>query len=353
MSRTVSLAPFAALAVDLAVVLGLAGRFEYRPEPVEAVRIRGSGGAGPLRVGEPFSALSWNLQFAGGRRNHFFYDGGTTVEVPPAHVAEALAGITDLLRAEAPALALLQEIDRDSARTGYLDQLPALLEATRAAAWTTTPYMKSPFVPAPLRQPLGRVRLDLGILSRVALRQATRTQLALLDEPRYRQIFNLKRALLSAEVPVEGLTHPLAIGLTHLSAFSRGDGTLDKQARALLEWVEARPVGQPWILAGDLNMLPPGDDPARLGGDAHQYADQQNPIARLLPRLQEVFGANQLDPSNRTYLPWGASEPDRKIDYLFYGGPIELVQARVVRGATQHSDHLPIVAVFVVGSGQL
>ena len=47
-----------------------------------------------------------------------------------------------------------------------------------------------------------------------------------------------------------------------------------------------------------------------------------------------------------SYLPFGASKPDRKIDYLFYGGPLELVDAEVLTNADQISDHLPLRVKF-------
>ena len=94
-------------------------------------------------------------------------------------------------------------------------------------------------------------------------------------------------------------------------------------------------------------LLPPGDDKQRLATERDLYADEGNPIDVLFPRFQEVC-ADPLAPENRTYLPFGESEPDRKIDYLFYGGPLKLIEAEVLREASHISDHLPIVAVFEI-----
>jgi endonuclease/exonuclease/phosphatase family metal-dependent hydrolase len=171
--------------------------------------------------------------------------------------------------------------------------------------------------------------------------------LALLDEPRLFQALNLKRALLTAEIPVEGLEKPLAVAVTHLSAFSFGDGTHPKQVEALAAWMASHPPDQPWILAGDMNLLPPGDDRNRLTTERELYADEPNPINQLIPRFTEVF-SDQLSPANRTYLPFGAAEPDRKIDYIFYGGPLEIRSAQVLREHSAISDHLPIRLEMVI-----
>jgi endonuclease/exonuclease/phosphatase family metal-dependent hydrolase len=194
---------------------------------------------------------------------------------------------------------------------------------------------------------MGRVGLHLGILSKYQIDSAKRTQLALLQEPRWRQYFNLKRALLESSLPI-GLgsdRSSLKVAVTHLSAFSNGDGTLTKQIEQIKEWMESQPPDQPWILAGDFNLLPPGDNPDRLKGDASLYADETNPIEQLFKLFTEVTG-NPLSPEARTYLPFGATEPDRKIDYIFYGGPIEVFSAKVLTEANEISDHLPMEIKF-------
>lgn len=339
-----------ARAAGARVGIGLSGLVNWQPQGVWS----GATGAEPepvvtlgapavLSRGEPFTVLSWNLQFAGTRRYHFFYDGGPEVSVRPEHVREALDGIGAVLAEHAPTLALLQEIDRDSARTGRVDELVALLERAPFPTYAATPYHRSRFVPVPPRHPLGRIDLALGILSRVRLEHARRHALAPLVEPWLRQEFNLKRAILSAEVPVAG-AGPLAVAVTHLSAFSRGDGTLPRQVEALAAWMRARrQAGQPFVLGGDLNCLPPGDDPARLGAEATEYADDIPPITALLPEFRSLIPVERLrEPTFASYLPPGASVPDRVLDYVFVSDDIEILDAAVLPMHPLLSDHLPL-----------
>lgn len=321
---------------------------EHQPGPIEDVAVDCTGEGTPIVAGQAFDVLSWNLQYGASRKHRFFYDGGTVVHVPQDDVDATVAAISRVLRDEAPALALLQEVDRDSDRTGNIDQLPPYVQAAAAACSAAAPYHKSPFVPNPPGEFLGRVDMELATLSRGPMQHAQRHQLALLAEPRVRQIFNLKRAILTAEIPVQGWDQPLAVANTHLSAFSHGDGTLQKQVTALADWIRARPADQPWILAGDMNLLPPGFDKSQLSTERDLYADDHNPIELLLPLGTEVLG-DQLAARNRTYLPFGASEPDRKIDYFLVGGPISVVEARVLSEHTSISDHLPVLASLVIG----
>ncbi len=316
---------------------------EHRPSPQQPVAVEGWRPARPLRAGVPFSVLSWNLQFCGSRQHHFFYDGGDAVIVPAADVATTLAGVGALLDTEAPDLALLQELDRCSDRTGRVDQLPALVRAMGAATSATATYHRSFYVPKPARRPMGRVDVHLALLSTAPMRGAQRTQLSLKGDNRLVQAFDLKRALLTADVAVVD-SPPLAVAVTHLSAFSYGDGTLDKQVATLEAWMASQPADRPWILAGDFNLLPPGDDPTRLAVEADLYGDRSNPMQRLIPRFREVSAeSGLLEAKNRSYLPFGATVPDRRIDYFFVGGPIDVLDAGVLP-ETGLSDHMPLWA---------
>lgn len=320
----------------------------HRPVERELVPVVTRGAAVPLRPGMPFTVLCWNIQYAGTRRQKFFYDGGTAVRVPPEDREVGLTAIGAELRAANADIVLLQEVDRDSDRTGRVDQLAAVLDRAPYATFASAPCHRSRYVPAPPHQPLGRVDMHVALLTRSALREAIRVQLPLLREPRWRQAFNLKRCLLTAQLPVDGWERPLHVAVTHLAAFSRGDGTLARQVAVLAQWMEARErAGDPFVLGGDLNLLPPGDDPRRLGGEAIEYGDHPNPIESLIPRFRSVIDpARLLDPGNATYLPWGAVVADRMLDYVFVSDGIEVIAAGPRTRGDPISDHHPLQATL-------
>ncbi|MBJ95895.1 MAG: hypothetical protein CMP23_15645 [Rickettsiales bacterium] len=296
--------------------------------------------------GDSFKVMSWNLQYSAGRKLQFFYDGGSDVSVPTEQLHETLAGISAALRTVNPDLVLLQEVDRDSRRSARLDQLPTLAAASGATCILSSPYHRSPFVPHPPSDPLGRVDMHLALLTPGGMLNGWRQALPLLQESALRRVFNLKRALLWAELPLAGSKQPLAIATSHLSAFSAGDGTLSRQLAALDQWIKTRPEGQPWLLGADLNALPPGDLPQRLPGDVRAYRAAAPAMAALLSTHRSAFPLAET--GSRTYLPFTAQEPDRTIDYLLYGGPITLLNSRVAREYSHLSDHLPLIAEFAL-----
>lgn len=321
--------------------------FAWEPPPVLPVQPVTLRRGQSLEVGQPFTVLCWNLQFCASRRHEFFYDGGRAVHVPKADVRRTLAAITSVLADERPDVALLQEVDRDSARTGRVDQLQPLLEAGDWCAWASTPYHQARYVPVPSHRPLGRIGMHLAVLSRFPLGPGRRIDLPRLDEPRWRQALNLKRALLSMPLAVAGET-ALRLGSVHLSAFSRGDGTLALQTARLAAWMRRRPD---FLLGGDFNLLPPGDDPARLGVEVGHYPEGSPPLRRLLDAFDDVSGHRVADPAWRTYLPFGATSPDRRLDYLFHGTRLEVLEACVLRQYSELSDHLPVRARLRVKGG--
>lgn len=318
----------------------------WRPLPREDVPV--TCGAAPLVPrGRTLRVLVWNVQWGAGR-GHYFYDGGRTVSVGAERVHGVIDGIAETLDRERADVVLLQEVDRGARRSGYVDMATEILRRTPFPAWTSTPYHRRAYVPYPPHEHLGRMDMHLVVLSRFAIAAAWRHALPLLRESRVRRFFNLRRCVLEARLPIDG-GGVLRLYDTHLSAFSRGDGTLEAQVAELLRHVgDAEAARAPWLLAGDLNALPPGDDARRLL-DAHEYPEAVTPILPLFERCRSVLPPEAwLRPEYRTYLPPGADVPDRVLDYGFVGGAVHVDDVAVVP-VPQWSDHLPLRIDLRVG----
>ncbi len=321
----------------------------YFPKKLEKGPVWCTGTKATLRPGQRFSVLSWNLQFGAGRSYHFFYDGGKAVHASRDKVEQTLGDISGLLTTHRPDVLLLQEVDRDSARTARIDELARLRRLGHWACWTSAPYHRSRYVPAPFGNALGRVDMHLATASRYRISWSRRHALPQLNEWFGRRAFNLKRAILETAVDLAGSPRPLVLLNTHLSAFSYGDGTLERQVdviRKRLDQLDAR--GFPWILAGDFNMLPPGESVHRLGlGDeAKYYAEADSPLSRLAGRHRLAVSpeAYRKDPSRYfTYIKYGAKKPDRRIDYIFVSKQIQVHEIRVLHQPRYSSDHLPLL----------
>jgi endonuclease/exonuclease/phosphatase family metal-dependent hydrolase len=293
-------------------------------KPAARERVAVTGQARTARLGETLRFLSWNIQYCGSRKHRFFYDGGSAVHVPAPDVRETLAAVST--RLGDVDVALLQEVDRGSDRTGRVDELAALGMPTFASASYHRGWIPYPW------PPLRSVDLHLAIASRVRLDAAERIALPAMNEPRWRRLFNLRRGILAARIPVEGGA-ALHVAVTHLSAFTAGDDTLTRQVAVVRAWMEERERrGEPWLLAGDFNALPPG---------AHHPDEPPNRAMEGIPFRSLVHG--------ETYQPFGAA-PDRQYDYVFASQGLTVTSPRVERH--EASDHLPLVwQVQVTGPG--
>jgi len=313
------------------------------PDPVQPIPIAGPPATGPAP--EALRVMVWNIQFGAGRDHLFFYDGGMAVSVPRPTVERTLDAIARRIHDHAPHLVLLQEVDRGSRRTHFIDQHAELARRLPTMRWHgSTPYHQVPYVPAPPHEHLGRVDMHLSVFARVPLGRGTRVQLPLLRESWVRRLFNLRRCVM--EVPVLWSGRRLRVLHTHLSAFSHGDGTVHRQIAALRSRIAAHDdPAAPWLLAGDFNALPPGDDIARLGPDARMYGGW-SPLSPLFgeARAAVPLDAHRDDPERwRTWVPYGASAPERAIDHAFARPDLRFDDVAVDRAAVGSSDHLPLL----------
>eukprot|EP00617_Octactis_speculum_P021746 CAMPEP_0185759760 /NCGR_PEP_ID=MMETSP1174-20130828/18543_1 /TAXON_ID=35687 /ORGANISM="Dictyocha speculum, Strain CCMP1381" /LENGTH=139 /DNA_ID=CAMNT_0028440251 /DNA_START=123 /DNA_END=539 /DNA_ORIENTATION=- len=121
---------------------------------------------------------------------------------------------------------------------------------------------------------------------------------------------------------VEGGSEFVALN-THLSAYAMDDGTPEKEIKMLLEHTEKLDdAGLPWILAGDFNHLPPGDDRKRLGNDPQggaQFYSEITPVAKLLEKQRSAMDMEEWKRNPalfNTYLPFKKDDNGQPIEAL-------------------------------------
>lgn len=286
----------------------------YRPSPREPVDIAGAGPLAP--AGAELDLVAWNIQFGAGRAREFFYDGGAAVGVPVRDLRACLDGVARHL--EGADVALLQEVDRGSDRTGRVDELAALPFAVAASA----PCHRA-FVPYPPGQWLGRVHMHQCIVSRWALVAGERVALPEMADAWYRRPFNLRRCIVSARLPVAG-GRELWLASVHLSAFTGDDDSLRRQCEAVATWIgERERAGDAFVLAGDFNCGPPGT--------VARHAGRPEP-------WEPLRGLRRVE-TGPTYQAYGEG-PTQALDHVFVSRDLAVVGAEV--HPTEWSDHLPI-----------
>ena len=345
----------------------------YKPADTEAVAVNCETDAPVFAGDRPLKVLSYNVQYMASKNYIFFYDidlnnaervadvakAGKTLADRPSleHIRWTIEEVARIIEAEQPDVVLLQEVNGgDDSRTHHVDQIDALLDRLGRQSfpcYAHTPYWKAEYIWHP--NIMGPVDMRLLTLSRHRIDSATRHQLPRLDINALERPFYFQRAILETR-------HAMADGQssallnTHFEAWGAGTGVMQRQVAhtmSLLESFDADDV--PWILGGDLNLLPPDGQIQRtqiVMAQTGEY-DEEPAIRSLydrygaIPALPDLLGESAAD--WYTYIPNDptVSEPDRTIDYVFYSPQWTLEASKVVHGSSwKVSDHLPVVGTF-------
>jgi endonuclease/exonuclease/phosphatase family metal-dependent hydrolase len=217
-----------------------------------------------------------------------------------------MARVAELVRRTGADLVLLQEVDRNTQRSGPTDQ-PAVL--ARLTGYSVA-----------FGRTIGFQGGDYGIalLSRWPIRRDTLIPLTVTAPPGRTTEGREQRGVLLALVNAPG--GPLAVLNTHLDA-SGEDVWRAQEIGGVLQAAATVEPGVPLIVGGDLNARPESPIHQRMGGAGFRDA---------WPECGAGDG-----------MTFPVNAPARRIDYLYLGGRVRCVDARVL--ADYSSDHRPLL----------
>jgi endonuclease/exonuclease/phosphatase family metal-dependent hydrolase len=338
----------AAFAVLVLLVLTL---FEYRPERAEAVVSIQKNGVLKPSPGETLTVISWNIGYASlDAEQDFFMDGGKRVRPETdGSVRANLAGICDYIAAAGADVVLLQEVDRRSRRSYYVDETNVLAESFGGTA-AYAPNFRCIFVPFPVPRFIGPVDSGLLTMSRLVTGQAERIGLTVPFKWPVR-IANLKRCLLVERIPVEGTEADLVLVNLHLEAYDTGGGR-EIQTRELREFLyrEYR-QGNYVIAGGDFNQnFPDIDEKLFALKDTKYFMPGLLSEADLEPFWRFAFDPRV--PSSRLlnepYSGDYAATQLYVIDGFLVSPNVEVITVKTDDAQFRYSDHNPVILKAVL-----
>jgi len=242
------------LSVAAAIVLvGWLSRMEHRPADIDQLDWTGAQSDRKARMGEILDIITMNVGYGGlGAAQDFFMDGGEmTRPESEATVEENIRGILSGLNLRQADIYLLQEVDRDSYRSHWLDEGEMLrrgLGGNMAFAYN----YNCEFVPFPW-PPLGKVKSGLATCTRFEVTEAMRESLPVPFSWPVRAA-NLKRCLLVERIPVADTDKELVIINLHLEAYDDGEGKI-AQTRQLMQLLKMEYAKGNYVIAGgDFNQ---------------------------------------------------------------------------------------------------
>jgi len=245
------------IALVLVAAVGLIGWLsitEYKPDDIEALEVSGAASDRQAKVGEMISLLSMNVGYGGlGAEQDFFMDGGTmTRPDDKAVVEENLRGVLSGLGLRKADIYLLQEVDRDSYRSHFVDEAEFFRRGLGGNLAFAYNY-NCDFVPFPW-PPLGKVKSGLATYTAFEVTEASRESLPVPFSWPVRAA-NLKRCLLTERIPVADTDKELVIVNLHLEAYDDGEGKI-AQTKQLMQLLKAEYAKGNYVIAGgDFNQV--------------------------------------------------------------------------------------------------
>ena len=307
--------------------------------------------------------MTYNIKF-GGARVDFFFDGwGERVHMSEAEVTANLDGMLALIAEIDPDVLLLQEVDRDSRRSAFVDQAQYILDHSKLNYGAYGHAWRSHFVPD---HGLGQVDMGVMVLSRFPLEEGERIDQGPIDEQDpVTQRFYLRRAMVKAVVVLSG-GRRIPVIAVHTAAYAT-DGTKKRQIDQIRD--EAEATTGPVIVGGDFNALPPGatqregfaDEKPVLTDEPVHYRGEEDWMQGIYDLLKPAISLTDYQANESRYFSASVNRNifwTKRLDYLFcrdswstganilqkpgdlwLGKPIQADPMKL-------SDHAPLVALL-------
>lgn len=345
-------------------------------------------GASPPAAPDPLrlKVMTWNVKYGAGRIDFWFDLWGDRTVMSLAEVEENMAGIYRLIQEVKPDVLVANEIEVNSKRSAYHNMVQGILEHTDLQYAAYTPVWQSRFVPT---EGVGRMDMGNCIFSRFPIVLSERiAQVDRTDQDALTRTFYLHRAVGRAVLDVGGRS--LAVFAVHTEAYDQ-DRTNSKQQQQILELLRAEAM--PFVLAGDLNALPPGsvktsgfndEAPEAKGTDFEQPPYNTEDLRPFFQEFSDAIGLERYgatEEEQRRFYSHSVIGPNtvgankepgfwtRRLDYLFVrkadrwldsdvlqqagrgtgpGATVTASGAGIASEPLSLSDHCPVVGIWEV-----
>jgi len=338
------------LGIFLTYLIGviLLGTFtDYKPKSVENLDVKNVSNI--TLDSSSLVIFDWNIGYAGlGKEMDFFMDGGKTSVPPKKYVEKYLAGIANTILRNKADIYLLQEIDRNSKRSYYIDELEYLIDNIFDDQYNVVfAYnYKVSFVPVPLFKPMGKVSSGLSTISKYVILEAKRISLP--GEYSWpTKLFQLDRCLLLTRFATYNGKNLVVLNI-HPSAYDSG-GKLRKQQLDYILKVASDEYekGNYVIIGGDWN--------SELVEDSNfEYTETKPEFYVELPESLKLQGwkwaFDKTVPTNRSVsAPYEENKTFVTVIDGFYVSPnIDVEWVKNLDLQFENSDHNPVVMKVIL-----
>jgi endonuclease/exonuclease/phosphatase family metal-dependent hydrolase len=317
---------------------------------------------------DTIKVMSWNIRFGIARFNWFGDACGKNTIFSKDLVEPNLNIIADSINLINPDILLVQEIDINSKRTSYINQIEYLLNKTKFNYAYYAPMWQSQFIPS---HGLGKMDMGQAIFSKWPLQNLERIQLPLRgDQDAAEKYFYLHYCVLKGELSLPGFKTVNLLNV-HSVAFATDDTKKKHYDKITAILDNLNNNGSTFICGGDFNTLPPnasktdycvedicenesfhqpGNEPLHKEGS--NYKDEDVWVTNLFNKYNPSLPiATYLlnEPKHFTHSTKHPNGPvDRRLDYFFTNHVWAQNTEYTHLGAQFLSDHAPISVSFIL-----
>lgn len=311
--------------------------------------------------------MTWNIRY-GMARGEWFGDAcGDKVVYSKDEILRNLDLIADRINSVKPDILLLQEVDINSLRSAYVDELQYIVDHTYFCYAVYGFQWKAQFVPS---DGIGRIHETNVILSRWPFGESTRIQLELRsDQDALTRYYYERNCMVKAKIEIPGISDFYAVNI-HAAAFATDD-TKRKHILAFQTELDNIVSDGGWFVAGgDLNTLPPGSDSTDYcyedmcpGESFHQPVD--NPMhkdgSNYTPETEWLTGLYNKYSSAVTLSDYQLNQSacfshttrpehfwDRTLDYLFTNSRWQKGSTVTHQDFISESDHAAVSSIVIL-----
>lgn len=320
---------------------------DFRPGAVEVLY---TGGHEEIIRQDTFRLISWNIGYCGlGSEMDFFYDGGEQVRPTSKLARKYRAGIMQFIREHKGVdFWLLQEVDTRSKRSYGINQLKRISEELQPGHAVYAKNYIVPYVPVPIKEPMGHV--NGGILNFSAFTPALAERYAYPLIASWPEVlFLLDRCFILSRYKLEK-GNDLVILNTHNSAYVI-DSALRRKELDIIKnkMLEEYAKGNYVVAGGDWNANPPG---LQVTGyfNGHYFKPSKVKMAGDLLPPGWTWAYDVSAPTNRDVTkPYVKGESETTvIDYFIVSPNVGVVDIETIDLGFENSDHNPVTVKVVL-----
>lgn len=306
---------------------------------------------GPVRTGETYSIISYNIGFGAYTPDFsFFMDGGkSSVAKSRESVRSTVEGAARLARELDPDFAIFEEVDLDSTRSHHVDEQALIGQAFPEYACAFAINYDSAFLMVPPWEPHGKSLSGIGFYSKYQISSSLRRSLPISTD--FHKFLDLDRCYTVSRIPVEnGKT--LCIYSVHLSAYGNNAEIRKSQITMLAEDMKTeREAGNYVVCGGDFNHDLIRQDLSEESTFSWAYPFPREYLPEGFTLATDALTKEEregLSPSTRNadvpYTP--GSTLTLTVDGFLFSDNIAFENFQVIDTQFQYSDHNPVVLEF-------